>query len=1000
MEKATYRMMDNRRTQNLRPCPYWAPAIVRLVVCVLAVMTIMSGATAKQQSSNVFYKSTDVFYPPAVSASLMPRVYLPLVSSHNGFDQVPAIWPHNGPSAVHEVALFRRTFSLLETAKETTLRIFADTRYEVWIDGRWVGRGPARFSQNRREYDVYTIGELSAGDHLLAVLVQWAPNTRRAESLTPYLKARLEAVNAQGHVIAFVQTDPSWKATLTDAWRQDAVPVHSWNLIGPTELLDLRRLPPDWMMPGYPDEGWPTAIVKSEPPGLYVPRSIPFLENVSFVPKPMDSGLLSPGWHIGELPPGTSSLVFSVVAPLRFSIDMLAEPDAPPTSTVRLDGSPLSWIPISTSRPDVLRASCDLTSGVHVLSFLDIPATGATFAVPIAGIQYTDFPFHWGPHAGRRALLAEPVSNSGTVTIVIGAQGIDLFFGQIPAYAVLDLGRVVHGRVVAEVSGPAGAVLDIGWDERLWQEKRPLPYPGSLHRQWNQVDSWVLDGSPRSISTLDSRAGRYLWVAVWKAGPIQIRNLLVLEERFPVLQRGTFVSSDPLLNKVWQTGVDTLYPNMTDAYTDTPWRERGQWWGDAYVEFQVNRVAFGDTALLRRGLIFMAEAFEDGEPEAMAPNGEGIRMLDYGMLWVQALREYWQLTGDWITLSQVYTPLQEFLTYLQRYEHPDTGLLDVPVGHWSQTALVDWPAGHSRHGQSAALNAIYYRTLLDAAVLTEAMGDERQAAVYRQRASKVKKGLNQYLFLEPLQRYASSWINGVLLPPSPHAQAWPLAAGVVPEEKEGATVSALLQLISSEPSQPNVEIYGMYWVLQALGETGHIPEALDLIRQYYGRLIDLGATTWWEGFNAHKWYTSSLSHGWGGAPTWFLTTYVLGARQVGPNRWEIQPALVGVESVRGTLPFGEETLTVAWERPDCRQSSILVMAPLNSIGEVIIPSINSTAAITLNGVLIWQEETPQVDFVFRDGGNLHVGPLPGGTHQLEIYQECFFVYLPWVLRHR
>ncbi|MDW7991913.1 MAG: alpha-L-rhamnosidase [Anaerolineae bacterium] len=877
------------------------------------------------------------------------------------------------------------------------LSIFADTRYELWVDGIWVGRGPARFSRTYREYDVYTLGELGAGDHVIAVLVQWAPNTRRSESLTPYLKVCLEAADDQGHVIAVVQTDSSWKAVLTDAWRQDALPVHSWNLIGPTELLDLRRLPPNWMMPNYSDVGWPAAVVKSEPSGFYAPRSIPFLENVPFVPKPLDMGLLSPGWAVGEVLPGTSLVTFSVTSSLRFTVEMLAEPDAPPTHMVRLDGCSLSWISVSSSRPDAMAASCDLTPGIHTLSFASVPATGATFAAPTMGIRYADLPFHWGPHAGRRSLLADPISRPGIVTATVGEEGAEIVFGQAPAYATLDLGRVVHGRVVAVVSGPAGAILDIGWDERLWQGKRPLPYPGSLHRQWNQIDSWVLDGSARSISTLDARAGRYLWVAVWGGAPVRIERLRVMEERYPVVRRGTFVSSDPLLNRIWQIGVDTLYPNMTDAYTDTPWRERGQWWGDAYVEFQINQVAFGDTALLRRGLIFMAEAFENGEPEAMAPNGEDIRMLDYGMLWVQALREYWQLTEDWTTVQRVYAPLQALMTYLQRYEHPETGLLDVPVDHWSRTALVDWPAVHSRYGQSAALNAMYHQTLLDAATLAEVIGDENQAEVYRQKANRVQEKVNQHLFLESHQRYASSWLNGTLVPPSPHAQAWPLVYGIVPEENEQAVASSLLGLVSLDPSQPNVEIYGMYWLLRALGETDRVPEALNLIRRYYGRLIDLGATTWWEGFNAHNWYAASLSHGWGGAPTWFLTHYVLGARRVSLDQWEVRPALVGVKSVSGTLPFGEESLFVAWERPVCEWASLIIRAPAGSTGEIAIPSINSTAAITLNGTLIWENEVPRVDFVFRDAQNLRIRPLSGGVYQLEVHQDCFSLYLPYVL---
>lgn len=65
------------------------------------------------------------------------------------------------------------------------MHIFADTRYEVWLDGVWVGRGPARFSKLRHEYDSLPLGTITPGEHLLAIQVQWSPNSRRSESSTP-----------------------------------------------------------------------------------------------------------------------------------------------------------------------------------------------------------------------------------------------------------------------------------------------------------------------------------------------------------------------------------------------------------------------------------------------------------------------------------------------------------------------------------------------------------------------------------------------------------------------------------------------------------------------------------------------------------------------------------------------------------------------------------------------------------------------------------------------
>src|SRR5262249_45964776 len=101
----------------------------------------------------------------APASSSTSTFYLPLVHRPQAFFEDSPIWAHAGPPAPHEVALFRNTFTLAELFADASLTIFADTRYEAWIDGAWVGRGPARFSRQTREYDTLAVGALAAGSH-------------------------------------------------------------------------------------------------------------------------------------------------------------------------------------------------------------------------------------------------------------------------------------------------------------------------------------------------------------------------------------------------------------------------------------------------------------------------------------------------------------------------------------------------------------------------------------------------------------------------------------------------------------------------------------------------------------------------------------------------------------------------------------------------------------------------------------------------------------------
>lgn len=914
-----------------------------------------------------------------------PQAYLPLVQQIDPFGATPAIWPHAAAPAPHEVALFRQTLALAEPYASASVEIFADTRYELWLDGRWIGRGPARFSRHTREYDHHSLGTLAAGPHTLAVLAQWSPNQRRSESSRPYLQLRLLGAGAQGQQLV-TQSGPGWRAIVSPAWRADAAPVHAWGLIGATELLDLRALPAGWFQPGFDDRSWPEPPTVGAPPARYQARQLPTLANVPMPASVRDTGLLAPGRRIGELfaPAGAASSVAIVaLANTTLTIETLAMPDLA-SRAIKLDNQLVAWQP-RESRPDVLYASIALAAGRHSLAATPGPG-GLTLGLGGANLDLGALPFAQGAHAGRRLLLAEPASQPGAVGVSSTASGLSLTFARAPAYAVIDLGRVVYGRVVAEASGPAGAVLDMGWDERLWQGARPLPYPGSLHREWNETDSWVLDGGARQISTIDARGGRYILVAAWGPAPVQLTNLRVLEERQPLEQVGNFNSSDALLNRVWQVGVDTLYPNMSDAYSD-PWRERGQWWGDAFVIDHANMAAFGDSAVLARGLWQLAEAFENGRPQALAPNGAGNYMLDYGMLWAQSLASYYQRTGDTALVGQLYPALGSLLGYLAGYTNPTSGLLDIPYGDWSQTSLIDWAASTDRYGQSTAVNALYYRTLLDAAGLADALGDTAQAAAWRLQAAQVKAAANTRLYLPASGAYVATIYGGQARPATPHAQAWALANDLVPPSEQGRVADKLVSMISPDPATPNVEIYGMFWVLEGLGRAGRIAEANAIIRRYYGYMLDRGATTWWELFNSNRWYTSSLSHGWGSGPTWFLTTYVLGAQRTGPQSWQAQPSLQSLSAASGALPLARGSLQLAWSTTSCGGATIELSAPAGSSGALTLPVGDQTSLLTLNDLPVWRGRRALAEGVAAVPGGVRL-ELPGGRYRLELQNRC------------
>jgi len=905
------------------------------------------------------------------------------------FHKDPPIWVNVSRPNNPKVALFRHSFSFDTPSQESQLHIFADTRYEAWLDGKWLGRGPARFSKSLREYDIYELGNIDPGDHLLAVLVQWAPNFRRSESKTPLLMAHIQGGEPENPQV-LTTTGSNWKSLLSKAWNKNATPVHTWKLIGPTELLDLRLIPENWNQPDFPDHNWSNAEVQPDQGKaiIYQPRSIPLLDEIPIKPDVIDSGWLSPDFVTVDLiDPDPFSLTFTATKPTRFTIEILSE-TKPSAGSIVLVGKELNWQEIGTHRPDVYYASVELETGSHELIFNFIPSQGIAFNVSQQDIIFENLPPQQGIHAGLRLLLSEPVSNSEIINYADTPNGMRIEFNSLPAYIVLDLGRTIHGRFQADVDGPSGSVIDIGWDEQLrTPTQRPLPYPGTIYPEWNQVDSWVLDGKSRYISTLDARAGRYILIAVWGESPIRLQNVRIFEERYPLTQVGEFNSSDALLDKIWQVGVDSLLPNMNDAYTDTPWRERAQWWGDAYVEERVNRIAFGDKALLKRGLVFMADALQRSPSPAIAPSNGDFYLLDYTMLWVMNSAQFLQETQDLDFANLIYPALSQFMHHLTEYENPETGLLDLPKKKQIQLAYIDTIAFNSRYGQSTALNSLYHSTLLNAADIADLVGKNKFAKTWRGRAKEIKISINANLYLPEEHRYLTTIYNEEDKAPSPHSQAWPLAFDIVPDHEIEAVTNSLLEMIAKNPKSPNVEIYGMFWVLEALGKTGHISQALDIIKLYYGHLLDNGATTWWETFNADHYPNNSWSHGWGSAPSWFLTTYVLGAKEVRPDNWILKPEFDSLDFASGILPLTTGVLQAHWKREDCSKIILTVSSSEGADGQIQFPLIDVYTQVTMDSESIWNQGTSLTDNVSMRSGEISIS-IDAGDHEIIIYSEC------------
>lgn len=85
-----------------------------------------------------------------------------------------AAWVWHPAVAISSPAcvLFRNRFDLAQPAADLTLRVSADERYVLYLDGRPISRGPSRSDLTRWGYRTVHTGPLPAGPHVLAALAR------------------------------------------------------------------------------------------------------------------------------------------------------------------------------------------------------------------------------------------------------------------------------------------------------------------------------------------------------------------------------------------------------------------------------------------------------------------------------------------------------------------------------------------------------------------------------------------------------------------------------------------------------------------------------------------------------------------------------------------------------------------------------------------------------------------------------------------------------------
>lgn len=477
---------------------------------------------------------------------------------------------------------------------------------------------------------------------------------------------------------------------------------------------------------------------------------------------------------------------------------------------------------------------------------------------------------------------------------------------------VLDLPGNIQFTPYFELEAPAGKKLTFYTD--TYTDKQGLP---------NFKDTYVTAEGAQCYENYPWRSGSKLIMEA-EAG-VTFTRLGYRASGFNGEQAGSFTSSDPGLDQLWQESLNTLAICMRDTYMDCPERERGPYMGDASNEIDAALYSYdqGGLDLTKKAILAcVAWTRADGAIPSRAPSVKPQEIPNQSLIFMTSVYHYWLHSGDRET-AEAYC--NAFLNYLRLVEM-ENGLPVYRDGSWT------WDDWGDRIDTQLLQTGIYYYALNVTKSLANDLGITEGAEFLDERMDSMRENWRAVYYTEegfksPDSKYVDDRANAMLaLSGLVGEEDWPLITDVI---------------MSTYQASPFIEKY----VLEALCAMGRVDLALQRMRDRYAPMLKDEYDTLWETFDGE---TGTVNHGWTAAPLYILSKYAAGIRptQAGFEAYEIAPGNA-LDSFHCTVWTPKGEITVELETAAAEKT--LTVTAIDAAGTIIVPEDMGTDFIVSGG---------------------------------------------------
>ena len=414
-----------------------------------------------------------------------------------------------------------------------------------------------------------------------------------------------------------------------------------------------------------------------------------------------------------------------------------------------------------------------------------------------------------------------------------------------------------------------------------------------------------------------SKAFRYVYIV--KENGACYDDVTMLEEFTPFDEEksGTFRCSDDELNKIWEVSARTLDLTTREFFCDGIKRDRWTWSGDAIQSYLMNYYLRFDTECVKRTI----RQLRGKDPVTTHVN----TIMDYTFYWFKSIADYYAYTGDRDFIREMWPKMVTLMDYVLSRTNAD-GMAEAQPGDW---VFVDWVDFHMpKSGVLAFEQILFWKALKTMEDCARLLKHDTDADKYAALAKKVKDVTNRCFdalggnaCCHSLEREHEDAAGKDPYRENKMVTKFPNMFAIIYDFCSAETKQRLLDNVLLNPAVPAITTpYMRFYELEALCQMGMQEHVLGEMKSYWGGMLRLGATTFWEKYNPEEQgtehlamygrpYGKSLCHAWGASPIYIIGRYFLGVRPVKPGyeEYEVRPVLAGLEWMEGDVPtpFGK-----------------------------------------------------------------------------------------------